>query len=81
MPTPKYPRNVNDDLRELRASRSAAQTAGQSRAAFTQASQGLILPDLGAHPASPPAGSVILYGLAGHLWCKEADGSQHQLTT
>ncbi|MFI6883358.1 hypothetical protein [Streptosporangium canum] len=65
----------------MRAARTAAQTAGQSRVAYARASQGLILPDLGAHPSSPPAGSVILYGLAGHLWCKESDGSQHQLTS
>ena len=78
--TPNYPRDITDDVRDLRATRTAAQTAGQSRVAYARASQGLILPNLAGHPASPASG-VILYALSGHLWCKESDGSQHQLTS
>ncbi|WP_068922207.1 hypothetical protein [Planobispora rosea] len=80
MATPNYPRDLSDEIRDLRLSRTAAQTAGQSRAPYVQASQGLVLPNLAGHPAAPASG-VILYALAGHLWCKEADGSQHQLTS
>lgn len=80
MPTPNYPRDITDDIRELKASRGDAQTAGQSRAAFARASQGLILSNLGADPAAPSNG-VILYAKSGHLYCREADGSVHQLTS
>ncbi|MER7212443.1 hypothetical protein ABT340_35770 [Streptosporangium sp. NPDC000239] len=80
MATPRYPRTAADELADARTARTAAQTAGQSRAPFAQASKGLVLPNLGADPAPPPSG-VILYAKAGHLYCREADGSVHQLTS
>lgn len=80
MGTPRYPKTLGDDIRELRSSRSAAQTAGQSRVAFTKASQGLTLPDLPADPPAPASG-VTLYAKLGHFFVREADGSIHQITT
>lgn len=80
MGTPNYPRNITDDVRDLRAERTAAQTAGQSRVAYAGTSRALNLKNLAGHPAAPADG-VVLYAIAGHLWCKEADGSQHQLTS
>ncbi|MGV9779844.1 hypothetical protein [Streptosporangium sp. NPDC003464] len=80
MGTPRYPKTNGDDLREIRRGVIEAQTAAQNRVAYAQASQGLILPNLPGHPAAPASG-VILYAISGHLWCKEADGSQHQLTS
>lgn len=78
--TPNYPRDAADDLRDLRAGRTSAQTAGQSRVAYVSTSRGLNLKNLAGHPSAPTDG-VILYAIAGHLWCKESDGSQHQLTS
>lgn len=80
MGTPRYPRSAADDLRALRAGLSNVQTAGQSRVAYDQASKGLWLPDMAADPPAPPNG-VRLYAKLGHLFCREADGSIHQLTT
>lgn len=80
MGTPRYSKTNGDELRELRRAVTEAQAAAQNRVAFAQASQGLWLPNLAGHPASPASG-VILYAIAGHLWCREADGSQHQLTS
>lgn len=80
MGTPRYPRTSADDLRELRAALPKAKTEGQSRVAFTKASQGLWFPDLPSDPPAPASG-FILYGKAGHAFIREADGSIHQLTT
>ncbi|SFK92816.1 hypothetical protein SAMN05216275_14176 [Streptosporangium canum] len=80
MATPNYPKSNGDVQRELRQGIIEAQAAAQNRVEFVQASKGLILPNLAGHPAAPASG-VILYALAGHLWCKEADGSPHQLTS
>jgi len=78
--TPNYPTTPGDDLRELRRAATEAQTAAQNRVPFVQASQGLWLPNLpGDSPA--PANGVILYAKSGHLFCREADGSVHQLTS
>ncbi|GII89613.1 hypothetical protein Ssi03_76030 [Sphaerisporangium siamense] len=78
--TPNYPRDFTDEVRDLRASRTAAQTAGQSRVAYTSASQGLILPNMASDPPAPASG-VVLYAKAGHFFVREADGSIHQLTS
>lgn len=80
MPTPNYPRNAADDLRELRTALPKVQTAGQSRAPFAQASQGLVLPNMATDPPAPASG-VVLYAKSGHFFVREADGSIHQLTT
>ncbi|MER7126736.1 hypothetical protein [Micrococcus luteus] len=74
MATPNYPRSLGDDLADARAARAAAQTAGQSRVAFARASQGLILPNLGADPVAPASG-VILYAKAGRLYYRSSSGT------
>jgi hypothetical protein len=79
MATPRYPKTNGDDLRELRRGVTEAQTAAQNRVPFAKASQGLNLPDLPGHPPTPASG-VRLYAFAGHLWCKDSDGGQTQLT-
>lgn len=78
--TPNYPRGLDDDVRDLRVARTNAQTAGQSRAPYAGTSAGLRLKNLPGHPATPVDG-VILYAFAGHLWCKDEDGGQTQLTS
>lgn len=80
MGTPRYPKTNGDALRELRQGVTEAQAAAQNRVAFGQASQGLWLPNLLADPPAPPNG-VILYAKGGHAFCREADGSVHQLTS
>ncbi|WP_433382827.1 hypothetical protein [Streptosporangium sp. CA-115845] len=71
MGTPNYPRDFTDDVRDLRAARTAALTAGQSRAPYAQASRGLILPDLPTDPPAPASG-VIFYAKAGRLYYRSA---------
>lgn len=78
--TPNYPRDFTDEVRDLRVARTAAQTAGQSRVAYTQASQGLWFPDMAADPPAPATG-VILYAKAGNLFARKAIGTVVQLTT
>jgi hypothetical protein len=80
MGTPRYPRTVADDIREMRSALSGVQTAGQSRAPYDQASQGLWFPDVPADPPAPASG-VRLYAKGGHLFAREADGTISQLTT
>ncbi len=77
---PPYPRDGSDLLRDLRRDVADAQTSAKTRAPYTQASQGLWLPNQVSDPAAP-ANGVILYAKSGHLFCREADGSIHQLTT
>ncbi|MEV4096980.1 hypothetical protein [Streptosporangium saharense] len=74
MATPRYPRTAADELADARTARTAAQTAGQSRVAFAQASKGLWLPDLGADPAAPASG-VVLYAKAGRVYYRSASGT------
>jgi len=62
MPTPNYPRDITDDIRDLRAARSQPQTAGQSRVSFAQASAGLIMPNRD-EPDTPDSG--------GHYYSKD----------
>lgn len=79
MGTPNYPRDITDEVRDLRSARTIAQTAGQSRVAYARASQGLILPNLPADPPAPTNG-VILYAKSGSLWCRKPTGSPINLT-
>lgn len=78
--TPNYPRGLDDDVRDLRVARTNAQTAGQSRAPYAKTSTGLNLENRVTDPPAPASG-VTLYAKSGHLFCREQDGSIHQLTS
>lgn len=73
MGTPSYPRDVGDELRDLRTASTAALTA-QGRVAFDSASDGLILLDLAADPPAPTTG-VRIYAKSGRLYYRSATGT------